>query len=205
MTGATKPVPNGGMKSVCVFCGSGMGANPAFEAVARHLGALLAERGVALVYGGGNVGLMGALADAALTAGGQVVGVIPRALVEKEVAHRGLSAQHIVGSMHERKQRMAELADGFAALPGGWGTLDELCEMMTWAQLGIHFKPVGLLNVAGFYDGFLAQLAHAERERLIKPAYRRMLLVNADPAGLLAQMDSYRSPKLARSERLPPP
>jgi hypothetical protein len=193
------------MKSVCVFCGSGLGADPAFGAAARRMGTLLAERGMALVYGGGNVGLMGVLADATLAAGGRAIGVIPRALAEKEVAHGGLSEQHVVGSMHERKQRMAELAGGFVALPGGWGTLDELCEMMTWAQLGIHFKPVGLLNVSGYYDGFLAQLAHAERERLLKPEYRRMLLVDADPAGLLAQMHAYRSPKLPRTPDVPAP
>jgi hypothetical protein len=164
--------------------------------MAKQLGSLLAAQGLTLVFGGGNVGLMGILADAALAAGGRVVGVIPRALVEKELAHGGLGEQHVVSGMHERKQRMAELSDGFVALPGGWGTLDELCEMMTWAQLAIHFKPVGLLNVAGFFDGLLIQLAHAEAEKLIKPDHRRMLLVDEEPEPLLDRMRSYRSPRM---------
>lgn len=193
------------MNSVCVFCGSNPGARAAYGAMARRLGTLLAEQGVGLVYGGGNVGLMGMLADAALAAGGRAVGVIPRALVDKELAHAGLTEQHVVVSMHERKQRMAELSDGFIALPGGWGTLDELCEMMTWAQLGLHLKPVGLLNVDGFFDGFLLQLAHAERERMIKADHRRMLLVETEPAPLLERMRHYRSPRLERMAERPQP
>ncbi|MFI5400593.1 MAG: TIGR00730 family Rossman fold protein [SAR324 cluster bacterium] len=193
------------MNSVCVFCGSALGADSAYSDMARKLGALLAEQGLDLVYGGGSIGLMGALANATLAGGGRVIGVIPRAMAERELAHGGLAEQHIVGSMHERKQRMAELADGFVALPGGWGTLDELCEMMTWAQLGIHFKPVGLLNVSGYYEGFLVQLARAERERLIRPEYRSMLLVDADPAALLQRMGAYRSPRMDRAADRPRP
>lgn len=191
------------MKSLCVFCGSGRGARSDYAATATHLGTLLAEQALTLVYGGGNVGLMGVLADAALAAGGRVVGVIPRALVEKELAHTGLAEQHVVSGMHERKQRMAELSDGFLTLPGGWGTLDELCEMMTWAQLGIHAKPVGLLNVAGYFDGLMMQLAHAEHEQLIKPQYRRMLLVDTEPAPMLERMKSYRSPRAGRIQPVP--
>ena len=186
------------MKSICVFCGSSPGASPEYGAMAGRLGALLAERGFDLVYGGGNVGLMGILANAALGKGGRVLGVIPRALVEKELSHTELTEQHVVASMHERKQRMADLADGFIALPGGWGTLDELCEMMTWAQLGIHLKPVGLLNVAGFFDGFLMQLEHAEHERLIKPEHRHMLLVDTEPVSLIERMRSYQSPRAGK-------
>ena len=193
------------MKNVCVFCASAVGANPAFAHMASRVGKLLAGQGLGLVYGGGNIGLMGVVADAALAAGGRVVGVIPKALEEKELAHRGLTEQHVVGSMHERKQRMVELSDGFIALPGGWGTFDELCEAMTWAQLGIHFKPVGLVNVAGYFDGFLMQLDHAERERLIKPQYRRMLLAATDPEILLEEMRTYRSPKAVSVEERPLP
>lgn len=173
--------------------------------MAKRLGALIAEEGLELVFGGGNVGMMGILADAALAAGGRVLGVIPRALVERELAHPGLTEQHIVASMHERKQRMADLADAFIALPGGWGTLDELCEMMTWAQLAIHIKPVGLLNVAGFFDGLLLQLAHAERERMIKPDHRRLLLVDTQPVPLLERMRAYRSPHLEKGMERPKP
>jgi len=184
------------MKSVCVFCGSSPGAREDYGVMAKRLGTLLAEQDLTLVFGGGNVGMMGILADAALAAGGRVLGVIPRALVARELAHKGLTEQHIVASMHERKQRMADLADAFIALPGGWGTLDELCEMMTWAQLAIHVKPVGLLNLAGFFDGLLLQLAHAERERFLKPDHRAMLLVETEPEPLLERMRGYRSPKL---------
>lgn len=190
------------MNSLCVFCGSGLGARGDYALAARRLGALLAEQGLTLVYGGGNVGLMGALADAALAAGGRVVGVIPRMLVDKELAHPGLAEQYVVSGMHERKQRMEELSDGFLALPGGWGTLDELCEMMTWAQLGLHSKPVGLLNVSGYFDGFLMQLAHAEHEKLVKPENRHMLLVDTEPVDLLERMRRYRSPRAGKNATL---
>src|SRR5262245_4943907 len=139
------------LTSICVFCGSSRGSRPDYAAAAAQLGELLARRGIRLVYGAGNIGLMGVVADAALAAGGQVVGVIPRMLVEKELAHRGLSELRIVGTMHERKAQMADLSDAFIALPGGLGTLEELCEVLTWAQLGIHAKPVGCLNVCGYF------------------------------------------------------
>jgi uncharacterized protein (TIGR00730 family) len=190
------------MNSVCVFCGSSPGARSDYAQAARRLGALMADQGLTLVYGGGNVGLMGALANAVLAAGGHVVGVIPRMLVEKELAHTGLAEQHVVSGMHERKQRMEELSDGFLTLPGGWGTFDELCEMMTWSQLGLHGKPVGLLNVSGYFDGLRMQLAHAEHEKFIKPEYRRMLLVDAEPAVLLERMRHYRSPRADRDASL---
>ena len=148
------------MKSVCVFCGSQPGDDPAYEGAAWALGETLAAMGIELVYGGGHVGLMGAIADAALAAGGEVTGVMPRALVDREIAHTGLSRLHVVGSMHERKAMMSELSEGFVALPGGSGTLEEFFEVLTWAQLGEHGKPCGLLNVAGYYDPLLAVFDH---------------------------------------------
>ncbi|MBI3782176.1 MAG: TIGR00730 family Rossman fold protein [Deltaproteobacteria bacterium] len=184
------------MLRVCVFCGSSPGAQPLYADVARRLGACLVERGMSLVYGGGNVGLMGILADAVLGRGGHVTGVIPRALMDLEVGHRGLSDLRIVDSMHERKALMAELADGFIALPGGIGTLEEFCEVLTWAQLGMHQKPCGLLNVAGFFDGLLAFLDHTVGERFFKPQHRAMVLVDQDPDGLVRQLEVYRAPQL---------
>ena len=181
------------MKRVCVFCGSSSGSDPAFAAVTREFGNLLACEGLGLVYGGARVGLMGAAADAALAGGGEVIGVLPRALQERELAHTGLSQLHVVGSMHERKQLMADLADAFVALPGGFGTLDEFCEILTWAQLGIHTKPCGLLNVNGYYDGFLAQVDAAVKGGLTRPEHRDLILVSTDPADLLARMRAYRS------------
>jgi uncharacterized protein (TIGR00730 family) len=148
------------MKRVCVYCGSATGANPAHRDAAEKLGVLLATRGIGLVYGGGNVGLMGVIADAALRAGGEVIGVIPGALMDKELGHTGVTKLHVVASMHERKQLMADLSDGFIALPGGIGTLEEFFETLTWLQLGFHNKPVGLLNVAGFYEHLLTFLRH---------------------------------------------
>lgn len=181
-----------GMKRVCVFCGSNPGARPSYLAAARELGALLARRGVGLVYGGASVGLMGAVADAALAAGGEVIGVIPQSLVDREVAHAGLPQLRVVRSMHERKAMMADLADGFVALPGGFGTLEELCEIFTWLLLGHHEKPVGLLDVEGFYGGFLAFCDHATRERFVRPEQRGMLLSASDPADLLDRMAAFR-------------
>jgi hypothetical protein len=180
------------MRRICVFCGSSPGKSPAYAHAAVELGRLLARESIELVTGGGKVGLMGTIADAVLRAGGSVHGVIPHALVLKEVAHLGLTRQSVVDTMHERKQKMVDLSDGFIALPGGMGTLDELCEILSWAQLGLHRKPVGLLNVGSFFAGFLAQLAHAEAERLLKPEHRAMLMVADGPEALLAAMRAYR-------------
>ena len=176
------------MANVCVFCGSHSGGPPVYRAAARLLGTLLAERGIGLVYGAGHVGLMGVLADAALAAGGQVVGVIPQSLVDRELAHRGLTELIVVDTMHRRKAVMAECSDAFLALPGGYGTLDETFEILTWAQLGIHTKPVGLLNVAGFFDGLLSWLDHAVREGFIKATHRHMLAVDGDAGRLLGRL-----------------
>src|SRR5512142_817811 len=160
------------MKRVCVFCGSSVGVNPEYARMARRLGGALARRGMGLVYGGGGIGLMGAVADAALDAGGEVVGVIPRALQLRELAHANLTALHVVGSMHERKAKMAELSHAFVALPGGMGTLEELAEILTWAQLGLHQKPCGLLDVAGYYQPLVGFFDRAVAEGFLKPEHR---------------------------------
>jgi len=165
------------MKSVCVFCGSAWGTNPAFAAAARELGRTLVERGLRLVYGGGRVGLMGEVATAVLDAGGEVIGVIPQALSAKEIAFTEATELIVVDSMHTRKSRMADRADAFVALPGGYGTCDELFEILTWGQLGIHRKPIGLLNVNGFFTPLLAWLDHIVGEGLLKPKHRELLLV----------------------------
>ncbi len=185
---------DGTMRSVCVFCGSKPGRRPEYLAGATDLGRILAARGIRVVYGGANVGLMGALADAVLAAGGDIVGVIPGLLVEAEVAHPGLSDLRITGSMHERKALMAELSDGFIALPGGLGTLEEFAEIVTWAQLGMHAKPTGLLNLLGYYDGLLGFLDHAVRERFVRPDHRDMILARPSAAELLAAMDGWSVP-----------
>ncbi|WP_298436073.1 TIGR00730 family Rossman fold protein [Geobacter sp.] len=182
------------MKRLCVFCGSSSGANGAYREAAEGLGRLLAREGIGLIYGGASVGLMGAVADAALAAGGEVTGVIPRALEEKEIAHPGLSALHVVGSMHERKALMAELADGFIALPGGMGTFDEFFEVVTWAQLGMHHKPCGLLNAAGYYDRLAAFLDHTVAERFVRDEHREMIIIETEPARLLERFRTYRPP-----------
>ena len=182
------------MRSICVFCGSRPGVRPAYRAAAEFLGKTLAERGLELVYGGGNVGLMGAVADACLAAGGKVVGVIPRALMEWEVGHEGLSRLEVVDSMHTRKARMAELADGFIALPGGLGTFEELFEILTWAQLGIHHKPCAVLNVDGYFDGFLQFLDSAVAQGFLRGEHRALLMVSPHLNDLLEQMANYRSP-----------
>ena len=176
------------LRSICVFCGSSVGMRPEYSLAAAEVGRLLASRGIRLVYGAGNVGLMGVLADAALAAGGEVIGVIPQMLVDKELAHRGLAELRIVGSMHERKALMAELAGAFIALPGGLGTFEELCEVLTWSQLGIHAKPVGCLNVLGYFDPLLAMLDRAVSERFLGPAQRRLLLTADEPQQLLAML-----------------
>ena len=182
------------LRSVCVFCGSNSGARGIYAEAARAVGHAIARRGLNLVYGGAAVGLMGALADAALAAGGTVIGVIPKALVEREIAHSGLSEMHEVRSMHERKAMMADRSDAFLALPGGAGTLEETFEAWTWAQLGHHEKPVGLLNVDGFFDALLTFLDHQCRERFIRPEHRDMLVVASDPEELLDRFTTYRPP-----------
>jgi uncharacterized protein (TIGR00730 family) len=171
--------------SVCVFCGSSPGAHPDYEAAARDLGGVLARAGERVVYGGASVGLMGALADAALAAGGEVVGVIPQSLVDREIAHRGLSDLQVVGTLHERKARMAELSDAFVALPGGAGTLEELFEIYTWGQLGLHSKPLAIVNVRGYWDGMLAFLDHALQEGFLRPEHRARLTVADGPEAVL--------------------
>jgi uncharacterized protein (TIGR00730 family) len=184
------------MQRLCVFCGSRVGANPLYIERARQLGQALARRGVGLVYGAGHIGLMGILADAVLAEKGEAVGVIPQALVERELAHSALSQLHVVAGMHERKALMAALADGFLALPGGYGTLDETFEMLTWAQLGIHAKPIGLLNVGGFFDPLLAWLDRAVQDDFVKPRCRDMLLVDDDVERILARLIMDKRPSL---------
>jgi len=182
------------MKRLCVFCGSSPGAEPAYAQAARKLGSILAKSGIGLVYGGASVGLMGEIANSAMQARGEVIGVIPRSLVEKEVAHGGLTDLRVVDSMHQRKALMAELSDGFIAMPGGLGTLEEFFEVLTWAQLGMHTKPCGLLNVGGFYDRLLAFLDHAAEQRFIKPVHRASVLIADSPERLLAEFEMYRAP-----------
>lgn len=186
------------MQSICVFCGSNFGAREAYSEAARELGRTIAARGQQLVYGGSKVGLMGVLADAALAAGGAVVGVIPGALVEREVAHTGLTELREVKSMHERKATMADLSDAFIALPGGAGTLEELFEVWTWGQLGHHEKPVGLLNVDGFFDPLLAFLDHQAGERFMRREHRDMLVVEQGSAEILERFATYRAPAVTK-------
>jgi uncharacterized protein (TIGR00730 family) len=186
------------LRSLCVFCGSSPGRDPAFLAAARAFGALLAREDLTLVYGGGHVGLMGALADACLQAGGRVVGVIPQALWDREVGHGGLTELHVVGTMHERKAKMAELADAFVALPGGLGTLEEIFEVWTWGQLGIHRKPCGFLDVAGYYAPLLAFLDGAVGQGLIRPQHRAMAVVDDDGETLLRRLTEYEPPRVEK-------
>jgi uncharacterized protein (TIGR00730 family) len=186
------------VRRVCVFCGSSAGASPAYLKAAERLGRLLAAEGLELVYGGASVGLMGRVADVVLGTGGRVFGVIPRALAVKEIAHSGLSELRIVESMHERKAAMVELADGFIALPGGLGTLEELFEVLTWAQLGLHRKPCALLDVDGYYQPLAAFLDHAVEHGFVKPEHRAMLLVDDNPARLLERMRAYVPPQLPK-------
>lgn len=181
-----------------MFCGSSPGSRPVYGETAARLGRLLAERGLGLVYGGGSVGLMGIAADAALAAGGEVVGVIPHALVLREVGHTGLTDLRVVGTMHERKALMAELSDGFLALPGGIGTLEEWFEAWTWGQLGLHGKPFGMLNVAGYFDPLLAMLDHMVGERFLRDTHRAMVLVDDDPERLLDRMAAYTPPRVEK-------
>ena len=179
------------MKRVCVFCGSNAGIREDYRIAAQGLAGALARLRLGLVYGGGNVGLMGVLADSMLRAGGEVVGVIPHSLVAKEVAHHGVTELRVVDTMHQRKALMNELSDAFIALPGGFGTLDEFFEILTWAQLGIHGKPIGLLNVAGYYDSLLAMLDHAVNERLLRPAHRELVIADTDVHALLQRFASF--------------
>lgn len=180
------------MKTVCVFCASSVGSNPAFTLAAEKLGATLAARKLTLVYGGGNIGLMGILADAVLARGGNVVGVIPQFLMAKELGHLALTELKIVSSMHERKAVMEQLSDGFIALPGGFGTLEEFCEILTWGQLGLHAKPFGLLNTAKFYEHFLKFLDHAVDEGLLKAKHRALVLEDTAPEALLERMAEWK-------------
>ncbi|MBI5544363.1 MAG: TIGR00730 family Rossman fold protein [Deltaproteobacteria bacterium] len=186
------------MRRVCVFCGSSPGGRSEYRAAAEALAQALARRGLGVVYGGGNVGLMGAVADAMLAAGGEAIGVIPQALMDKELGHPGLTRMHVVGSMHERKAMMADLADGFVALPGGFGTFEEFCEVLTWTQLGFQKKPCGLLDVDGFYDGLLALFDRAVAERFVRPDHRAMVLTSAEPDALLEQMEAWRPPTVPK-------
>ncbi len=186
------------MNRICVFAGSNSGSRAEYFAAAADLGRSLAKRGVGLVYGGARVGLMGALADGALAAGGHVTGVMPEALMSKEVAHHGLSDLRVVKSMHERKAMMADLADGFIALPGGLGTLEELFEVLTWAQLGLHRKPCGLLDIQCYFGGLLAFVDHSVAEGFVKAEHRAMLLVAAGCGELLDAMASYRAPAVTK-------
>jgi uncharacterized protein (TIGR00730 family) len=184
------------LSSVCVFCGSNGGADPAYLAAAEAVGAGLAQRGIRIVYGGGRVGLMGALADSARAAGGEVVGVMPQALVDREIGHTGIDDLRVVDTMHERKALMVELADAFVALPGGIGTLEELFEVYTWAQLGIHAKPLALLDVAGYYEPLAAFLDHAVAQRFLRPETRAMLAVADSIEDVLETFERWRPPAM---------
>jgi uncharacterized protein (TIGR00730 family) len=186
------------LRSVTVYCGSSPGADPAFADAARTLARLLADADMRIVCGGAQLGLMGILADTAMEAGGEVIGVMPRALVDREIGHTGLSDLRVVGSMHERKALMAELADAFIALPGGIGTLEELIEIYTWSQLGLHRKPLGVLNVNGYYDALDAFLDHAVEQRFLRAQQREVLISDADPETLLARLAGAEPPPLAK-------
>ena len=186
------------MKNISVFCGSSFGNNPVFEEQAKLLGETLAKNNIGLVYGGANVGLMGAVADGVLNAGGQAIGVLPHFLQQKEIAHPGLTSLILVESMHERKTKMNELCDGVIALPGGFGTLEEFFEMLTWAQLGLHKKPVAILNVAGFYDSLIAFMETIVHNGFLKQVNRDMLLVADDIAELLSLMQNYKAPEVGK-------
>jgi len=184
-------------KSICVFCGSNTGRQDLYRTAAQSVGTRLAQSGIQVVFGGGSCGLMGAVADAALEAGGRVVGVIPKGIERREVAHRGLSELHIVHSMHDRKAMMTKLSDGFLALPGGLGTLEELFEVLSWAQLGIHEKPVAMLNVDGYFDPLLAFLDRAMAEGFVRPEHHALLIHGDDTDEVLAKMDAYE-PSIAQ-------
>jgi len=182
------------ISSLCLFCGASPGTNPAYRAAAAEFGSVLAQREIRLIYGGGSVGLMGVAADACLAAGGQVTGVIPRMLMEKEVGHKGVTEMHVVQTMHERKALMTALSDGFVALPGGYGTLDELFESLTWLQLAYHIKPIGLYNVNGFFDGLISFLDHARDERFLRELHRDSLQVDVNLGALISKLEHASAP-----------
>jgi uncharacterized protein (TIGR00730 family) len=188
----------GVMQRVCVFCGSSFGTRPAYVEAAQDVGRLLSKRGIGLVYGGSKLGLMGALANACLDQGGRVIGVMPRALVAKEIAHHGLTELRVVESMHERKALMADLADAFIALPGGYGTWEEFCEVLTWSQLGLQRKPCALLNVNGYYDPLLAMTDRAVDEGFLRDVHRGLLIADTNPTRLLDRLGSYTVPVVAK-------
>ena len=183
------------MKSLCVFCGSNPGRDPAYMDAARTMGDLIGRRGITLIYGGGSVGLMGAAANSALKAGGKVVGVIPRSLLQREVGHHNLTEQHVVGNMHERKAMMNKLSDGFVILPGGVGTLEEFFEIWSWANLGIHAKPFGVLEVKGFWQPMFTFLDRMTADGFVRPEFRALVRVSEDPSDLLLAMANYKPPK----------
>ena len=191
------------LRRICVFCGSSSGARPVYQQAAQTVGQLLCRRGIELVYGGGRVGLMGIVANACLNEGGRVIGVIPQALADKEVAHTGLTELRIVTSMHERKSLMADLSDAFMALPGGFGTWEEFFEVLTWAQLGIHRKACGVLNVGGYYDPLLQMADRALSEGFVREMHRGLLLSDADPEQLLDRLNSYAGPAVEKGLRRP--
>jgi len=186
------------MKNICVYCGSSPGRQAVYREAARLLGHELADRGLGLVYGGASIGVMGAVADAVLEQGGKAIGVIPHSLATKEVSHGGLDELIVVTSMHERKARMAELSDGFIALPGGWGTIEEIFEMLTWAQLGFHEKPCGLLNVSSYYDHLSAFLEIAIDQQFVKQEHRPMIIMEQNPGTLLDRFSVYRAPRVKK-------
>jgi uncharacterized protein (TIGR00730 family) len=183
---------------ICVFCGSSFGRGATYKAAAQALGTLLAERGITLVYGGARVGLMGVVADAALAAGGQAIGVIPKSMVDREIAHQGLTQLHVVETMHERKALMANLSHAFIALPGGFGTLEEFCEILTWGQLGLHHKPVALLNVDGYYDALLALFDKSFKEQFIRTEHRRLIVHGTDAVQVLDAFAAYEPPTVTK-------
>jgi len=182
------------MKAVCVYCGSSMGARPIYNEAAQAFGRALVDANLALVYGGGKVGLMGVIADTVMAHGGRAIGVIPELLVDKEVGHDGLTELHVVPDMHHRKKLMADLSDAFVAMPGGAGTLEELFEVYTWAQLGYHHKPVGMLNIGGFYAPLIALLEHTVREGFMRQTYLDLLQIDSDPAALIGKLQRYHAP-----------
>ena len=186
------------MQRICVYCGSSVGGNAAYSEAARELAAVLVGHDTELVYGGSSIGIMGVLADEVLNLGGKVHGVIPKILEQKEIAHEGLTELHVVGSMHARKSMMAALSDGFIAMPGGFGTLEEIIEVLTWGQLRFHDKPCGLLNVRGYFDKLLDFLEHTESEGFLRPENRAMLLCDRDPAGLIGQFERYAAPHIEK-------